>query len=290
MSLEPLADNEWVNDTTTHLAKSGAALRARENDRLSLVGDIMPRSHRGVPVEYDINYETGGNVIRGYKMTDLMTTCLWVAVCMEHQTVQSMISCIEKGPTDEGMEVLERTAAASTDKYLQRKLPNTLLPEKLIVLPGSNLILQRALDLDRMKRLVGEGAYIKPHPITNPLDMFKLKKVYGADKVLQPNQALYPLIRGAEQIWVGQNSEAGIAAIMYGKQYSLIGMKTPKVNSTYTAFYKAFDMAATKLTPKEKMAAIFSHPESGLVSIFHKNTRERLDAFFAQYDKFEHGR
>jgi hypothetical protein len=297
MPLDPLADNEWLGDAMTHLAKSGAAVRARDNDRLKVLGDALPRSWRNVPVEYDITYDTPGNKIRGYRYTDMMTTCVWVAICNEFLTVKSMIECIEKGPTEEGMRILEQTAEASMDKYLQRKTPLLNYPQRLIVLPGSNLIQRRALDMERMKRLVGEGAIIKPHPITNRLDFFKLKQIFGDQAVLDPSVALFPLIRNARAIWVGANSEAGIAAMMYGKEYAIIGPKnvfgekTQAISPTYITFYKALDQAAAgHLSPKEKLGALFSYPESGLVSIFHSNPKERFEAFFHQYDKYEHGR
>lgn len=297
MTLEPLSNNEWPNDPMTHLAKSGSALRSKANERLSVLADVLPRVWRGVPVEYDINYESPDNQIRGYKMTDLMTTCLWVAVTQEFRTVQSMLRCMERGPTEEGLRIMEQTLQASEDKYNQKKTKPKVLPEKLIVLPGSNLILRRALDLDRMDGLVKDGAYIKPHPITNPLDQSKLKARYGADRILDPNSELYPLIRGAKELWVGANSESGLVAIMHQKKCSLIGPtgtfgeNGSATKPTYIAFYKAMDMAPNKgLSSYEKMASLFSYPESGLVSIFHENPRERFLEFFRQYDDYNHGR
>ncbi|HWT40130.1 MAG TPA: hypothetical protein VN081_02560 [Dongiaceae bacterium] len=290
MPLEPLSNDEWVNDVTTHLGKSGATLRSKANERLTALGAAIPRSHRGVPVEYDITYNDTGNVVRGYKMTDLMTTCLWTAICMEVHCVNSLMWCIEQGPTEEGMEVMRKTAEASTDKYRQLTLPLKDPPKKIIIIPGSNLMLKRALDIPRMKRLVEEGCVIKPHPITNGLDMANLKRIFGEKNVLRPTQALYPLIREAEKLWVGGNSESGIVSMMYQKPYSVIGTVNGLYVPTYVAFYKAMASVPSSLSDHEKLGALFSHPESGLLSIFHENPEERMKKFFAQYDKFEHRR
>lgn len=286
--LPPLSTNEWLNDRTTHLAKSGSALRARANDVLTPLGDAIPRSIGNVPVEYDINYESPGMTIRGYKMTDLLTSCVWLAPANTNLSLRVFNELIQRGYTEEGMAALNATAEASGDKYMQR--PPRISPKRLVVMPGSNLLLKQAVDYSLIDQAVEEGAYVKPHPITNALDLHTLQKRYK-DRVLRDTDRLHPMIRTADHLYVGSNSESGMAAVMYGKTYSLIDAAKLKSSPTYTAIYQALAKVQSPLNQRERLAALFSYPESGLFSVVHiPHIAERVQQFVDYYAQFKHGR
>lgn len=285
--LPPLSKDEWLNDVTTHLAKSGSALRSKANDRLTAIGQLIPRSIGNMPVEYDINYESPGMTIRGYKMTDLLTTCVWLAPANTNLILKVFTYIIQRGYSADGMRVLEETAAASTDKYMQRS--SRIKPERLVVMPGSNLLQKDMVDYRKIDAAVEEGAYVKPHPITNALHLHMLKARYK-DRILPETTRLHPLLQNAQHVYVGSNSESGLAAAMYGKTFSLIDAEKMRVSPTYTAFYQAFEKVQSPLTPRERMAALFSFPESGLFSFAHKNIPDRIAQFRAYYTQYKHGR
>ena len=73
--LEALSTNEEVGDIVTHWMKSGSAFRA-SSDLLELNEfgkKLIPKSHRGLPFEYDIWFNTNENyTVRKWLYTDFM--------------------------------------------------------------------------------------------------------------------------------------------------------------------------------------------------------------------------
>ena len=81
--LEALSTNEEVGDIVTHWMKSGSAFRA-SNDLLELNEfgkNLLPKTHRGLPFEYDIWFNTNENyTIRKWLYTDFMGKGLYFRV------------------------------------------------------------------------------------------------------------------------------------------------------------------------------------------------------------------
>ena len=81
--LEALSTNEEVGDIVTHWMKSGSAFRA-SSDLLELNEfgkKLIPKSHRGLPFEYDIWFNTNENyTVRKWLYTDFMGKGLYFRV------------------------------------------------------------------------------------------------------------------------------------------------------------------------------------------------------------------
>ena len=288
-----LSENEWFGDLQTHLTKSGSAMRKAFRPEVVELSTYIPRKIRDVPVEYDITYESPKDTIRGYKMTDFLATCLWIAPCSTNLTTSRFCDLMERGPTDEGHHVLEKVFAERTDKY-QMAYRGKRHIKNLIVLPGSNLLSKRFVCVDKVDYLVNEeGALIKPHPITNRLDMHLLRDKFG-DSVLSKDELLYPLVDGAEKINFCMSSEVGFSAVFGKKTFTILDNEEAKnanhVTGTYESFYRALLASKAPYSFKDRLASLFSYPESGVVSIFHERPQERIKAFVESWSATVHRR
>jgi len=275
-----MSSNEWLGDPVTHFMKTGNALRSDENDDLANISQLIPKTVNGVKVEYDISYESPRDRIHGYKYTDLLTKVIMVSPCNYEIAVNNLIEQIKKGPTEEGLAVLAKLKENLTDKYMLDEESDENVKD-LVILPGTNLLTKEGgwCDMEKIDRLVEEGAYVKLHPITAKVWQTMLNKRWG-DKCINNDVALYPLLKNCERAYFCMSSETGISATILGKKLGLIDLKDRKGRGTFEHVYNALDRCGVKDTLYNKFAALLSHPESGLVCVYHDNYQERIDAYF----------
>jgi len=284
-----LSSNEWLNDSVTHFMKSGNMLRNPANDRLSEIAMHIPKKANGVNVEYDINYGSPKGTVAGYKFTDLLTQMVFLAPCNTNIAVENLIEQIRKGPTDEGFRILQSLRDNLQDKYLLEEDYEGRFDdvEELILLPGTNLITKDVIDFDKVDKLYQEGAWIKIHPITAKVWQTILEKKYS-ERIIGNDVSLYPILKRAKKVHFTLSSETGIASTILGKGIGLVDRKDIAVGKTFEAIYNALDRCGVKDKLVNKFAAILSYPESGLITVHHKDKKQCVGAFFNNMAKYKH--
>lgn len=284
-----MSSNEWLGDPTTHFMKTGNALRSDENDQLADISKLIPKTTNGVKVEYDISYESPKDRIHGYKYTDLLTKVVMISPCNSTIAVENMVNAIRKGATEEGHAVLAKLKANLTDKYMLDE-ESDIDVKQLIILPGTNLLTKEGgwCDMEKIDKLVAEGAYVKLHPITAKVWQTMLMKRWG-DKCIGNDVALYPLLKNCEKAYFCTSSETGLSATILGKKLGLIDLKERKGRGTFEHVYNALDRCGVKDTLYNKLAALFSHPESGFICVYHDDYQSRIDRYFEHMkEKYKH--
>lgn len=257
-------------------------MRSHVNAALVPLANLIPRRHRGVKIEYDITYEgPGGQQIAGYKMTDLLTKCLWLAPCDTVEATRQLSLAIQLGATMEGRAIALQLAREVEDKYLLRSMWTQA--ERIVVMPGSNLLQRNAVDWKKVDHAVGEGAMVKAHPITNPIDLHRLRQRYN-NRLLPVGTKLYSILRAAKVIHGCANSESRLLAALWQKPWRPIQSDTAGP-LTFSAFDTV--LSATSF-PYEALVALLSQSSSGLISIYHADPEKRIAEYFAQYADYEH--
>ena len=93
----------------------------------------------------------------------------------------------------------------AVDKYVL-DLPEDYEPiEKVILLPGNNL--RQIVESGALERLVEDGYYIKPHPVTTPELLEFIGRYYGFNNVISPRISGHLLARNAKSIATTAASE-----------------------------------------------------------------------------------
>lgn len=103
-----------------------------------------------------------------------------------------------------------------SDKYIQYEY-ETECPDKLVILPGSNLI-EKTVDKEKLNFAVDEGAFIKPHPLTNTDHIKLLEKEYGKKRVLPRMYSGAILAKEADEVYSSLGSELALLAELSGKE------------------------------------------------------------------------
>ena len=183
--LVALSKNEEVGDIPTHFFKSGSSMRPK-NDLLELnefKKYLLPEKHRGCSFEYDIWFNTNENMtVRRWLYTDFLRKGIYCRISSKPVNTRLFKSIISSDiEIDE--ERIEKIKSNLQNKYSLQW--NTEFHDKVIFLPGSNLLSKRTvIDMSRVKALVDKGWKIKPHPITAHIFMADLRLKFGAENVL----------------------------------------------------------------------------------------------------------
>lgn len=284
-----MSSNEWVNDSVTHFMKSGNMLRSPANDRLSEIAECIPKNPNGSKIEYDINYGSPTGMIAGYKFTDLLTQILYIAPCNTQIATKNMIECIRRGPTADGRRIVEALRDNLTDKYLLDEDHDLEYGDvnELVLLPGTNLITKDSVDMVKVDKLYEDGAWVKIHPITAKVWQTMLEARFKG-RVVKNDASMYPILKRAKKVYFTLSSETGCAAVLLGKGIGLIDNKEAKVGKTFEAIYSSLDRSGVKDTLFNKFAALVSYPESGLITVHHRDKQEAVDTFFRNMKKHKH--
>lgn len=282
---EYMSTNEWLGDMTTHFMKSGDTLRAPENEDQETLSQYIPRTANGVKVEYDIAYDVPGK-IHGYKFSDFLTKAIYIAPQSFDIARNNISMTCNRGSTAVGQHVVEQLRQNITDKYILHN-EESFDCKNLIILPGTNLLSKEDIvDMEKIDRLVAEGAYVKLHPITEKTWVAFLKNRWKG-KVIDADVPLYPLLKRAEKVWFTLSSETGISSVLFGKKIGLVNHPQKKQRSNFEHIYAGMDLARPA-TMIKKIESLFSHPESGMLTIYHEDPGARVDAFFTHMSKYPH--
>lgn len=287
---EYMSTNEWLGDAVTHFMKSGDIFRSEENAEMEKIGKFIPIKANGVKVEYDISYDVPGKIC-GYKLTDMFTKNIFISPNSDDICRKNIAEAAALGPTEEGLEIMENIRLNLEDKYMQ---DNDELDDnypdinELLVLPGTNILTREGcLDWEKTDLLIKNGAYVKLHPITSSVWQTMLLHRWGAKKVIPADAPLYPFLKRAQKVYFTTSSEAGLSSVILNKKIGLLCAVNDK-NQNYKSLYSGLDSCRAKINMRDKVASLFSHPESGFVSVYHKNPKETIDLFFEHMKKYPH--
>lgn len=274
MPLMKMSRNETLGDLHTHFFKSGNILRNKNMNHLAAYAELFPTD---VKVEYDLWYDANDkNKVHGYVWTDACNKFIYIRPACTVRSVTLMNECAASGATDTGRELVSYIGRSASDKYKSQKI----VPQHdyVIFLPGTN-IFKKLVDLSLLQREVKRGAIVKPHPLTAiPLRAYleaNLPKESIADRRLSG----HGLLAGAKKVGTYTNSEMGLAALAADK--TVVIMNDVRKVTTYSSIYNAISPG---LKPsRERLEALLSKKNSGIIVDCSSDAQERIDAFFAQY-------
>jgi hypothetical protein len=272
--------NEWLGDPATHFLKSGSAFRNKENDALKELSVKLPqKSPSGLNVEYDITYDFPEKV-HGYKYTDCLTKMVYVAPCSMRIAKDNISKACAMDITPHGEYVFESLAFAAKDKYVQSSEYEEHVSDEIIMLPGTNLLtINDYVDFAKVDELVKRGAKVKLHPVTSKVWCTMLERRWGK-AVIPKRVSAYGLMRRAKKVHFTMSSETGMSCVLLGKEIGLIQQRATTKQSTFEAIYRGMDGCQVKRSLPDKMKALLSHPESGLITVFHREPEQRVQQFF----------
>lgn len=283
MPLKQLAENDELGNAAAHFFKSGNVIRGDENNALAELRPLLPSNGpKGTRVEYDIWYDMGDNKnIHGYTYTDAMAKFIYLRTASCHFSNKIMREAAQGEITPEGEAIFQDLGSSSVDKYRLRKAKEHY--DFVVFLPGTNII-DKALDWDKLKNAVKQGAKLKCHPLTAPALVAKLKHTFGEGNVIDKKVSGHQLLSAASIVGCCENSEMGLVALAQGKTTYMFG--TGEGHFTYSSIYKAVWQNGKASVNNFK--AILSSKSSGLVPILSESPQEYVDGFFNYYKDMPH--
>jgi hypothetical protein len=181
--------------------------------------------------------------------------------------------------------VFHKLRETITDKYLLMNDDEDYDDvDELVILPGTNLLLKDVVDLDKVDALVKNGAYVKLHPITSEVWRTMLRQRWG-EKCIPADAPLYPILRACNKVYFTLSSETGMAATLLGKKLGNINSDKPS-RTNFEFIYRGLDKAQGKLI--DKFTSLLSHPESGIITVYHRDPEARIATFFESMKRHPH--
>ena len=279
--MKKLADNDELGNPVAHFFKSGNVLRTSDQHGLIDLKNFIPKTwDKGTKVEYDLWYSFDGDKIHGYVYTDLLTQFLYMRVASEKFASEAMEKAATSEITEEGEAAFEAIKSSTKDKYRLRSSRGQ--HDFVVFLPGTN-ILNKVIDWKKIDNAVRQGAKLKCHPLTAAPAFQHLLHKYG-DAIIEKKVSGHQLLEQAAIVGCCDNSEMGLAALAKGKTVYSFGKRDQWC--TYTAIYRALNFEG-RLRP-ERLKAILSDANSGLIPTAIGKPHERVMQFFSQYKRYEH--
>lgn len=149
-------------------------------------------------------------------------------------------------------------------------------PEKVVILPGSNL-LEQCVDKVALNQAYDEGAAIKPHPLTNRAHRELFKREYGA-RLLPPNYSGTALVKNCKTIYTSGSSELTLMGLLLGKEIIEIGVGEPV--GGYLPIWKFLSLYYNKRFYLNKL---MNSVAGGI--FFPHTTEEEMAEYFKIYQK-----
>ena len=285
--LKALSKNEEVGNIPTHFFKSGSSMRPKADllDLNEFKHYLLPDKYRGAEFDYDVWFNTNENMtIRKWLYTDFLGKGIYLRVTSKPVNTRLFHSIINSDiEIDE--ERIEKIKGNLQNKYSLQW--NTEFHEKVIFLPGSNLLSKgTVIDMNRVRALVKEGYKIKPHPITAHIFMAELRMAFGAENVLGKKEGGFELLMNCKEMATAQNSEMGLIALLLGKPIKLVSYPVEdreKNLLTYESFYES--LAGTNA--KDTILKLFSSKRSGIIFNFDEDAKERLENYLNNFWEFK---
>ena len=280
--MKKLADNDELGNPVAHFFKSGNVLRSKDNNQLTKLKSLLPENWaNGTKVEYDVWYDFPNDKrIHGYVYTDVLTQFLYLRVASSMWAKKAMKKAAQAQITEEGEQLFAEIANNCEDKYRLRS--KGIKEDFVIFLAGTN-ILNKVTNWEKIDNAVSQGAKLKCHPLTAAPAYEHLVHKYG-DAVIEKKASGHELLNNASIVGCCDNSEMGIAALAKGKTVHRFGKEDQWC--TYSAIYNAL-MDRGQLS-EDRLKAILSCKDSGLIPASIDFPVERINRFFMQYIQEDH--
>lgn len=150
-----------------------------------------------------------------------------------------------------------------SNKYLNISEHNKQARQALIVLPGSNKIVERVSyeKLRYIKTLFGDNVWVKPHPLTTFKVVGEIIDIFGERNVLHRQADLYTVLKDSEIIYTSMLSESAVYGVALDKFIEPIDVyqKTP-----IGSFYHINKFLFTEEEPKRWLNKTFNDYRSGM--------------------------
>jgi hypothetical protein len=285
-----LTDNEHAGNNLTHLFKSGNITRSSSVSQYSEFSKQIPKIWRGLHLYYDIWYnvdtpdtDTNRLFISSFLYTDMLNKCLYFRVPNNRLNTELLQTILLNNHETTDHSVVSRIANNLADKYNLLLESNQQFYDRVIFLPGSN-ILEEILDFKKVKELVDHtGAKIKPHPLTTKFHLFLLKKQFGDENILSRDKGAFAYMLNSKVSFCCKNSEMGLSALILGKKIELVDNATYSTSSTYGPIYDTI-MNSKRYSPRDALHKLLSSEYSGIIHLEDPNAVEKMYNFLNSYN------
>jgi hypothetical protein len=168
------------------------------------------------------------------------------------------------------------------DKYKSKKKCSFKDIDKLVVLPGSN-ILRSLVDRNQLIALASKDAYAKIHPVTNPEDIKEMKSIFGK-RVIGEECGLYEAFNKATNIYTTSSSESAIYAVMNDKNLYSIEEDGHDFKGAYSPLINTLFWSSNRQERKDTFNTLYN---SRISNIFHPSGdyKTRIDNFLNSVGK-----
>lgn len=157
---------------------------------------------------------------------------------------------------------------------------------KLAVLPGSNLF-KAHVSVPKLRWVVeehGKLAAIKPHPLTQPLNLEELKDMLlPSASILAPTEDMYSIMPYVDTVYASHNSESVLHAVCLDKKIEPLSNYN---NRLTCGFSHINEILFSSMEPTSDVFKIFSSYKSGLVNPeLQSDWKERIVAYLEYIHK-----
>lgn len=285
-----LTANEVAGDPLTHLLKSGCATRTDVSKQYGKFSKQIPSHWRGLKIKYDVWYDmdhldekTNRTFLPSFLYTDMLNKCLYFRVPNNRLNTELFRTILLNSHERVNNFVVHRITESLADKYNLLCSPDTEYYDRVVFLPGTN-ILENILDFDRVKKLVEhEGAKVKPHPLTTKFHQFILKKHFGENNVLNNNVSGFSYLLNAKVAFCCKNSEMGIGALLLKKAMCLVDKDSYSGPKTYGSLYDAI-LRSDVYSASDALNRIISSEYSGIMHLDDPDAVQKMYNFFNSYN------
>ena len=285
--LVPLSTVEELGNQNTHIFESGSSLRPKEDlDELAkMKRDLIPDAWGGCAFEYDLWFNTNElYTIRKWLYTDFLGAGIYLRVPSIKINDRLMNRIAESDIEIDEVRV-NRIIKNLRNKY-HLKVPEETY-DKVIFPPGSNLLCKKdCVHQGRIKNLVDKGYVIKPHPITAPIFIAKLKRKFGKENVLDKKSGGMELLMNCSHVGTMPNSEMGLIALLLKKHLSMISY-TKKEREKSLLTYESIYQACSNKDGHIAIKKILSAKNSGIIFSFDTDAKQRLELYLNNFWEYK---
>lgn len=191
-------------------------LSTRSSNTLEECGRVVSLiESKGIESNFDVSHDGGGTIIVSEYISQLGT----LSLTYQDVDIQTNIFKTAYRRSDN----CELTQFTLKDKYKLSKAPAFALPEKVVILAGSNLY--AAIDWKYVDKIMqDEEVVIKPHPLTSLPDIEDLQAKYGKDRIVSKLVSGLDLATNATHAWVCRSSELWAVSTLCGVTCEAIPM------------------------------------------------------------------
>ncbi|CAL9984221.1 hypothetical protein VPHD479_0265 [Vibrio phage D479] len=215
---------------------------------------------QGIESGFDVSHDGGGTLIVSEYISQLGT------LAIQYQDVEIQTAVFHRA----FKRSFKRNAASSEidgfsldDKYKLTPAPSFTLPEKVVLLAGSNLF--SAIDWDYVDMVMeDEDVVIKPHPLTDVIRIHELEDKYGKDRIVSRLLSGIDIASNATHTWVCRSSEMWAVSTLCGVECNVIGMAND--TGLYNTLIRAVDEIheETRIDKKRILCTIIDSKWSGI--------------------------